>query len=168
MLGFVLRVVAALPPRELAGLLRKDPPGENIANYRPGSCWVRVNRVCYPDGTIYKILEDAGPGGANKPAWNGPDTVAAKFYVPVGADVPARPPAEPPPAEHEEEPGPVDEAPPVTYDEFVKGDHAYVEQIARALVRQRGNYALSDIAHFSWQLLVERATLQQVLDEIDP
>jgi hypothetical protein len=29
-----------------------------------------ISRVMYPDGSLWKILTDAGPGGANGPAWN--------------------------------------------------------------------------------------------------
>lgn len=70
MLGFVLRVIAALPANEKAGLVKAPQGGENVAHYAPSDHWVRVNRVAYADGTLAKILLNSGVGGANTPAWN--------------------------------------------------------------------------------------------------
>src|SRR5438874_919324 len=91
MLDFVLRVLAALPANEKAGLLRKDG-GDNIARYEPAGVNVSVSRVCYPDGTLVKILTDAGPGGANGPAWNDNGTIDPALYIAVAAPVVAPPP----------------------------------------------------------------------------
>ncbi len=82
LLPFVLRVLAALPPSEKAGLLRKDG-GENIARYEPAGVNVSISRICYPDGSIYKILSDAGPGGTNGPSWADNGTVDKAMYVAV-------------------------------------------------------------------------------------
>lgn len=82
MLGFVLRVIAALPATEKAGLVKAPPGGENVARYGDES--VRVNRVIYPDGRIIKILTNSGVGGANGPAWNADDT-RPDLYMPVDA-----------------------------------------------------------------------------------
>jgi len=96
LLVFVLRVLAALPANEKAGLLRKDG-GENIARYEPAGVNVSISRICYPDGSIYKILSDAGPGGTNGPSWADNGTVDPKLYTPVGKSGtgPAPPPQTP-------------------------------------------------------------------------
>lgn len=84
MLLFVLRVLAALPVDENAGLLRKDG-GENIAAYRPVGVNVSFSRICYPDGSIFKILGDAGanPLSGNTPAWVDNGVVDQSLYVKV-------------------------------------------------------------------------------------
>lgn len=87
-LGFTLAVLAALPPGERAGLLRKDA-GENIFQYRGVS--VSVGRVCYPDGQLYKIATDIP--STNAPAWNDDGTVDPARYVAVVSDAPAPPPS---------------------------------------------------------------------------
>lgn len=40
-----------------------------------------ASRVCFPDGHIYKIISDAGPGGANAPIWSDNDFVDPSLYV---------------------------------------------------------------------------------------
>ena len=93
-LAFVLRVLAALPAEEGAGLLRKDG-GENIAFYPPAQCNVSISRVCYPDGKIWKILTDAGVGGTNGPAWNDDGFVEPNRYIRIIENHPG--PTEPKP-----------------------------------------------------------------------
>lgn len=60
------------------GLLIKNS-GENVVP------WLGINfsatRVCFPDGHIYKIIGDAGPGGANTPGWGDNDFVDRSLYV---------------------------------------------------------------------------------------
>lgn len=93
MLQFVLRVLAALPREERAGLVRSKPGAENTANYNGQP--VRVNRVIYPNGEMVKILTDSGPTpqSANGPAWNLEAEREPDLYVPV--DLPDRKPDEP-------------------------------------------------------------------------
>ena len=91
LLNFVLRVLQALPASERAGLLRKDG-GENIALYAPAGVNVSISRICYPDGTIYKILTDAGVGGSNGPGWAENGVVDTKLYIQVGTVIPPEPP----------------------------------------------------------------------------
>jgi hypothetical protein len=47
--------------------------------------WLGINfsgsRVCFPDGHIYKIIGDAGPGGGNSPGWADNDFVEPSLYV---------------------------------------------------------------------------------------
>jgi hypothetical protein len=40
-----------------------------------------ASRVCFRDGHIFKILGEAGPGGANSPAWGDNDFVDPSLYV---------------------------------------------------------------------------------------
>jgi hypothetical protein len=62
------------------GLLIKDG-GENIVSWQGYS--FSAGRVCFPDGHIYKILSDVGPGGANGPQWADNDFVDRSRYVPA-------------------------------------------------------------------------------------
>lgn len=82
MLAVLLRIIGALPREERGGLLRKDA-GENIAWYAPRQCNVSISRVCYPDGQIYKVFTDAGPGGTNGPAWNDDGFVEVSRYLEI-------------------------------------------------------------------------------------
>ena len=63
---------------EGAGLLIKEG-GENVVTWQghPFS----ASRICYPDGHIYKVIGDAGPGGANSPGWSDNGFVDKKLYV---------------------------------------------------------------------------------------
>lgn len=81
-LTFVLKVLDALPTSEGAGLLRKDA-GENITWYTPAQCNVSISRVCYPDGQLYKILTDAGPGGGNGAGWADDGLVEKNRYIAI-------------------------------------------------------------------------------------
>lgn len=94
-LRFLLHLLAALPKAERGGLLRKDA-GENIAFYAPANCNVSISRVCYPDGQLWKILTDSGPGGANGPAWNDDGTVDASRYIDIAAGATDPAPVDPP------------------------------------------------------------------------
>ena len=51
---------------EGAGLLIKNG-GENIAAWQ-GNLFA-ASRIVYPDGHLFKVIFDAGPGGANGPSW---------------------------------------------------------------------------------------------------
>ncbi len=42
-----------------------------------------ASRVCFPDGHIFKVLTDAGPGGANQPDYSDNDFVDPSLYVPA-------------------------------------------------------------------------------------
>lgn len=96
----VLRVIAALPAVERAGLLRKDG-GENITFYAPAGVNVSISRVAYPNGDIAKIFSDAGPGGTNGPIWTLEGNVGVDRYVPVVGDVPNPGPVVPNPGSGE-------------------------------------------------------------------
>jgi len=62
------------------GLLLKNS-GENVVP------WLGINfsgsRICFPDGHIFKIFSDAGPGGANSPIYSDNDFVPVTDYVPA-------------------------------------------------------------------------------------
>jgi len=63
---------------EGAGLLIKNG-GENIVQWQGYS--FSASRICYPDGHIYKVIGDAGPGGANSPGWSENGFVDKSLYV---------------------------------------------------------------------------------------
>jgi len=63
-----------------AGLLIKNG-GENIVGWRGFS--FSASRICYPDGHIWKVLSDVGPGGANGPTWQDNDFVDRSLYLPA-------------------------------------------------------------------------------------
>ena len=65
---------------ERAGLLIKNG-GENIVSWQGYS--FSASRICYPDGHIYKVISDAGPGGANGPTWSDNGFVDSSLYVPA-------------------------------------------------------------------------------------
>ncbi len=75
----VVKRVAWLARGEGAGLLIKTS-GENVVLWQGYS--FSATRVCYPDGHIYKIISDAGPGGTNAPMWMDNDFVDRALYVP--------------------------------------------------------------------------------------
>jgi hypothetical protein len=74
------RVAWALRNRGGAGLLLK-PIGENIVTWRGYT--VAAGRICFPDGHIYKVLTDVGPGGANGPSWQDEGFVDRNRYLPA-------------------------------------------------------------------------------------
>ena len=61
------------PSDPAVGLLDKPPPGTNCTNYS-------IDNLCYNDGVLYDILQDAG--GANTPQWNFNGTVDPSRYRP--------------------------------------------------------------------------------------
>jgi hypothetical protein len=65
---------------EGAGLLIKNG-GENIISWKGYS--FSLSRICYPDGHIWKVLSDAGPGGTNGATWSDNDFVDKSLYVPA-------------------------------------------------------------------------------------
>lgn len=94
LVAFLLRLIAALPASEHAGLLRKDA-GENIGWYEPAQVHVSLSRVCYPDGHIVKVLADAGanPASGNRPTWgDSGEILDLKFYVAVKSGEATPPP----------------------------------------------------------------------------
>ena len=76
----VAKRVAWLLRGEGAGLLIKTG-GENVVLWQGYS--FSATRICFPDGHIYKIIGDAGPGGANSPGWSDNDFVDKSLYVPA-------------------------------------------------------------------------------------
>jgi len=74
----VAKRVAWLLRREGGGLLLKGS-GENVVPWLGMS--FSASRVCFPDGHIFKIISDAGPGGANSPGWGDNDFVDKSLYV---------------------------------------------------------------------------------------
>lgn len=62
----------------IAGLLEKNA-GENIFTCNGHS--YSISRVCFSNGHIFKILGDAGPGGANTPSWQ--DNGGPGAYLPA-------------------------------------------------------------------------------------
>jgi hypothetical protein len=74
------RVAWALRDRGGAGLLIK-PAGENIVTWRGYT--FSAGRICYPDGHIYKVLTDVGPGGVNEPSWQDELFVDRNRYLPA-------------------------------------------------------------------------------------
>lgn len=79
---YTLKLIAKLPPEEEAGLVSAPANGENVVIYN--GIPVRCNRVCYPDGQLYKVQTDTPNGNA---AWNDDGTVDPSKYVTV-TDVP--------------------------------------------------------------------------------
>jgi hypothetical protein len=76
----VVKRVAWLLRSEGGGLLIKAS-GDNVVLWQGYS--FSASRVCFPDGHIYKIISDAGPGGANGPGFADNDFVDKSFYVPA-------------------------------------------------------------------------------------
>jgi hypothetical protein len=74
----VVKRVAWLLRGSGAGLLLKGS-GENTVPWL--GMTFSATRVCFPDGHIYKIIGDAGPGGANSPGWGDNDFVEPSLYV---------------------------------------------------------------------------------------
>lgn len=67
-LHYVTLLLSMLPEGEHAGYVGK-PAGENIAP-NPDGIMVSVGRVCYPDGQIYKVMNDV-PNGTSQWVDNG-------------------------------------------------------------------------------------------------
>lgn len=82
---FLVELVKELPvdpTSGVPGLLSKNG-GENITFYEPVGVNISISRVCYPNGQIFKVLSDAGPGGVNGPIWHDDGLVNAGRYVAV-------------------------------------------------------------------------------------
>ena len=91
-LRYITRVLSMLPPEEQAGYVKGPAGGENVSALADGTL-VRVSRVMYPDGRIFKVMSDAPNGG---PQWVSED-VRPELYVPyAGAHTIPAPPAAPP------------------------------------------------------------------------
>ena len=65
---------------EGAGLLIKNG-GENVTSWK--SYNFSASRICYPDGHIFKVISDAGPGGANGASWQDNGYVDRSLYLPA-------------------------------------------------------------------------------------
>lgn len=76
----VTKRVAWLLRGDRAGLLIKES-GENVIRWQGYS--FSATRICYPDGHIFKIIGDAGPGGANSPGFGDNGFVETALYVPA-------------------------------------------------------------------------------------
>jgi hypothetical protein len=74
----VTKRVAWLLRSEGGGLLIKTS-GENVVLWAGYS--FSATRICFPDGHIYKIIGDAGPGGTNGPGFADNEFVDAALYV---------------------------------------------------------------------------------------
>lgn len=74
----VTKRVAWLLRGQSAGLLIKIG-GENTTPWMGYS--FSISRICYPDGHIYKVVSDAGPGGANGVSWADNGYVDPSLYV---------------------------------------------------------------------------------------
>ncbi len=74
----VVKRVAWLLRGSAGGLLLKSS-GENTVPWL--GLTFSASRVCFSDGHIYKIIGDAGPGGANSPSWSDNDFVDRSLYV---------------------------------------------------------------------------------------
>ncbi len=76
----VTKRVAWLLRADGAGLLIKES-GENVVRWQGYS--FSATRICFPDGHIYKIIGDAGPGGGNTPGFGDNGFVETSLYVPA-------------------------------------------------------------------------------------
>src|SRR6186713_1878190 len=96
-LRFIEALLAVLPPGEQAGYVKGPAGGENVAQLADGTI-VRISRVMYPDGQIYKVMNDAPNGG---PQWV-PEDVRPDLYVPFASahtHLSGNPPPAPPPVD---------------------------------------------------------------------
>jgi hypothetical protein len=76
----VTKRVAWLLRGDGGGLLIKGS-GENVVQWAGYS--LSATRICFPDGHIFKIIGDAGPGGKNSPGFSDNDFVDKSLYVPA-------------------------------------------------------------------------------------
>lgn len=81
-LGYITRLLSMLPPAERAGYVKGPIGGENVATLPDGTL-VRVSRVMYPNGDIYKVLTDAPNGW---PQWHYED-LRPELYVPYAGTI---------------------------------------------------------------------------------
>lgn len=85
-LTFITHLLGLLPRVEQAGYVKGPAGGENVWPIADGTL-VRISRVMYPDGQIYKVLNDAPNGG---PQWVAED-VEPELYVPFEPQAPDEP-----------------------------------------------------------------------------
>jgi len=76
----VTKRVAWLLRGDGGGLLIKES-GENVVRWQGYS--FSATRICFADGHIFKIIGDAGPGGANSPSFGDNAFVERSLYVPA-------------------------------------------------------------------------------------
>ena len=77
----IVKRVAWLLRNQGGGLLLKGS-GENVVPWRGKN--FSASRVCFPgDGHIFKIISDAGPGGANLRVWSDNDFVDRSSCLPA-------------------------------------------------------------------------------------
>jgi hypothetical protein len=95
-LRYIRALLALLPAGEKAGYVQGPPGGENVTPLPDGTL-VRISRVMYPDGQIYKVMSDAPNGN---PQWVEED-IRPDLYVPftdghaLGGTAPIHTPAPP-------------------------------------------------------------------------
>ena len=76
----VVKRIAWLRRGQGAGLLIKTS-GENVVLWQGYS--FSASRICFPDGHIYKVISDAGPGGGNGADFSDNGFVDKALYVPA-------------------------------------------------------------------------------------
>jgi hypothetical protein len=65
---------------EGAGLLIKND-GENFVSWQGYN--FSAGRICFPDGSVMKVITDVGVGGQNYASWTVNGSVDPSFYVPA-------------------------------------------------------------------------------------
>lgn len=96
-LAYLNRLLSMVPPEERAGYVTAPAGGENSAFLPDGTTFVRVARVCYPNGQLYKVMNDVPNGG---PQWVDNGLVpSGQRYVPFAAGGPPPPPPPPKPVD---------------------------------------------------------------------
>jgi hypothetical protein len=65
---------------EGAGLLIKND-GENVVSWQGHN--FSAGRICYPDGSLMKVVTDVGAGGVNGASWTANGSVDPSLYVPA-------------------------------------------------------------------------------------
>ena len=65
---------------EGAGLLIKNEGG-NVVSWQGYN--FSAGRICYPDGSVIKVVTDVGPGGQNGASWTDNGSVDPSLYVPA-------------------------------------------------------------------------------------
>jgi hypothetical protein len=76
----VVKRIAWLKRGDGAGLLIKTG-GDNVVLWQGYS--LSASRICFSDGRIFKVISDAGPGGANAADYSDNGTVDIGSYVPA-------------------------------------------------------------------------------------
>jgi hypothetical protein len=139
-LRYVTRLLGLLPPNEAAGYVKAPLGGSNVSTLPDGTL-VRVGRVMYPDGQIYKVMRDV-PNGS--PQWVAEDVQPA-LYVPFTGPHQTRPDAPAP----DDPPAP----PPDLLDEILKQIGLQNEQLAR-LDRRVASAERTRAADFATTLII--------------